>query len=178
MELQKHRNRFLQSMWNKYGASAFVFRAIEVGVRVEHLAAVEQSLLNYYSRHGRVANLAPIAGSNRGVVRTPETREKISAGLKGKPKSPRARANMSVAHAGKPNTYKGKTYSPDVRQRMRAGKSHLANAVERIDVSTGEVKEYVSMCEAHRDGFDKAKISLCVHGRAQSHRGFFWKRAV
>lgn len=50
-------------------------------------------------------------------------------------------------------------------------------AVERIDPSTGEIKEYAAMSDAEQDGFGQQSISACCLGRKASHGNYFWKFA-
>lgn len=49
-------------------------------------------------------------------------------------------------------------------------------AVERIDISTGEVLEiYDSLSKASKNGYQHSGISLCCRGLAETHKGFKWK---
>lgn len=99
-----HHSRHLQRAWEKYGSTAFEFRKLIICGR-ENLIMYEQAAMDAYKPE---YNVAPKAGSALGVVRTAEaiartvatrrarggwsptqeTREKISATLKGQPGRP------------------------------------------------------------------------------------------
>lgn len=57
----------------------------------------------------------------------------------------------------------------------KTGAKH-AQSMPVMGVSpTGETRTYESQGLAAKDGFDPAKISLCVSGKRKSHRGFTWQ---
>lgn len=47
--------------------------------------------------------------------------------------------------------------------------------LERIDMVTGIVKEYMSIADAARDGFDRSTIQRAIKGEYNSYRGYFWQ---
>lgn len=51
----------------------------------------------------------------------------------------------------------------------------LSMPVIGVCVTTGEVIEFPSTAEAHRNGFDKSHISACCRGEGKTHKGFKWK---
>lgn len=58
-------------------------------------------------------------------------------------------------------------------KRMADSKS---KPVVAVDPKTGAVvKEFPSMNEAERNGFDSGPISACCKGKALSHKGFVWR---
>ena len=100
LALGKHLSHHLQRAWNKYGTDAFEWSVLE-NVEINGLTTEEaRSLLLGREQHHieafysarRGFNTLPKAGSPLGVKASPETRAKISAALRGKPKSPEARA--------------------------------------------------------------------------------------
>lgn len=72
---------------------------------------------------------------------------------------------------------------PDPERSRRVMKAQWKNGifdksmkpVERIDPNTGEVKEYKSMSEAERDGFEQSCVSACVLGKLSSYANYYWK---
>lgn len=75
----KHKNRFLQAAWAKYGEEAFAFAFLEFIQHKEQLLEAEQGwidALNCAVPQG--FNLAPVAGSSLGVVHGVEYRKRIS----------------------------------------------------------------------------------------------------
>lgn len=79
LRADKHKNRYLQAAWRKYGEDAFVFGFLEFIQHKEELVPAEQAwidALNCVAPHG--FNLAPKAGSSLGVVHSDEYRKRIS----------------------------------------------------------------------------------------------------
>lgn len=56
-------------------------------------------------------------------------------------------------------------------------KKHIydTQAVERIDFLTGEIKEYLSLRDAERDGFDRRHIVEVCKGKCSKHKSYFWQ---
>lgn len=52
----------------------------------------------------------------------------------------------------------------------------LSHSVIGTHIETGETISFKSMAEAQRNGFYSGGISLCVNGKATSHKGYTWKR--
>ena len=94
----KHHSRHLQAAWNKYGEKAFRFEIITT-CEPEDLIAQEQFWIDAFQaadfRYGY--NRAPIANSQLGVKRSPETLAKMSLASKGRAPSPETRAKLSAA---------------------------------------------------------------------------------
>ena len=87
-----HHSVPLQRAWNKYGEQSLEFHIEEVTLP-EHAVACEQSFIDFRKSADRRFgyNISPVAGSCRGVVRTPETRKLISEILKARLSTPEAR---------------------------------------------------------------------------------------
>lgn len=47
--------------------------------------------------------------------------------------------------------------------------------IERIDLVTGEVKEYASIADAVQDGFERSSIDKALKGQIQTYRGNNWQ---
>lgn len=92
----RHTSSHLQRAWLKYGASAFEFRIIEI-CPLELLDVREQIQLDI----GAGFNVLKLARSPKGVVRSEETKRRISDALRGKVKSVDHRANLAAAGRGK-----------------------------------------------------------------------------
>src|SRR5258706_9893255 len=76
-----HDNRYLQRAWDKYGAEAFQFKILE-RCAVDQLDSRENHFLEIFMPKGICYNIAPNAGTSRGIVRSEETRTRISAAHK------------------------------------------------------------------------------------------------
>lgn len=53
--------------------------------------------------------------------------------------------------------------------------SALFRAVVRIDINTGDRKEYASQSAVEVDGFMPTKVSACCLGKVRKHRGYHWE---
>jgi group I intron endonuclease len=121
----KHRNRHLQSAWNKYGKSKFVFSILERCAPNDCLTR-EQCWINLLKssdqRYGY--NLCPTAGSMYGYRHTEESKKKMAdtqnrklqdpnelARRKEVMNHPEVKARISASH-------KGKIISQSARQNM------------------------------------------------------------
>jgi group I intron endonuclease len=129
----KHKCRPLQASWNKYGEDAFVFNVVEHVIEpltsAKQLTDVEQKYIDAYWDTGTLFNTQPIASSSLGrkgyhfrVVRAPatqETRDKISATLKGRPQPWNTGNKGGVPwNKGKKGEYKLPPHSESARQKI------------------------------------------------------------
>ena len=141
----KHSNRHLQGAWSKYGAEAFLFYAFDAYQTKEESDAIERALKKWFDELGLCYNI--LEGGERRAAPVPEeTRQKISAALKGRPcrnleafHSPEAREKIRlsqigrkhpprsdefrekqrIAHLGKPGANKGRKLPPEQIEKMR-----------------------------------------------------------
>lgn len=81
-----HHNLKMQSAWNKYGESAFVFK-VALACPVEMLDSAEQQLGEAFFDQDLAFNVSRYFKSpNRGLLRTQETKEKLSLAKTSRPK--------------------------------------------------------------------------------------------
>lgn len=80
----KHHSRYLQAAWLKYGAESFRFETL-LQCAPEHLLLYEQRAIDVLQP---AYNIARIAGNTLGCGRSPETRAKIGAKLRGRKRDP------------------------------------------------------------------------------------------
>lgn len=109
-----HHAIHLQRAWDRDGAAAFTFEVIE---DVPDLALLIEREQYWIDRHGsaherRGYNVAPAAGTRRGVPQPASVAEKMRTVHTGKPKSAEQRAKMSAA-------MKGRVKSESHRQKLR-----------------------------------------------------------
>ena len=71
------------------------------------------------------------------------------------------------------NPMKGKKHSEETRQKI--SKNHKRTAVKSINAITGDIREYVSLCEAEKEGFYSSAILKCCKGKQNIHKGYFWQ---
>lgn len=75
-----HNNQILQRSWNKHGYNNFHFEIIEIVDNENNLINREQYWIDFYTSYNRKLgyNIAPTAGSSLGIIRTDETKQRIS----------------------------------------------------------------------------------------------------
>ena len=120
-----HKNKHLQSAWNKYGAKTFQFRILEY-CPIEQLDEREQHYLDIYIPKGACYNIALEAGApTRGRKHSEERLQQLSNAWKGernpnfgKTLSAETRNKISAAKKGKAPHNKGKTASDETKRKL------------------------------------------------------------
>lgn len=129
------------------------------------------------------------------------TIKKISESLKGKT-SPRKGVNLSEetkrklseSHKGKKGTFTGKHHSEESRKKMsktKKGKHPTEETRKKLSEAntngkcskkvlqlslTGDfIREWPSVSECGRNGFDFGTVARCCRGEEKTHKGFQWK---
>ena len=110
---QKAANIHLQRAWNKYKECSFEFSIVEE-CPVEKLNEREMFWVAHYDSYHNGYNMTFGGDGTRGYVATEETRRKISAGLRGKPKSPEHIQKMRNGRKLYFETHPGTTETPVV----------------------------------------------------------------
>lgn len=92
-----HANRHMLRAWIKHSENAFIFDVLELS-EPRHLIAREQFYLGVALADGAKGcfNIARTAGSQIGLKRTKESRERMAASHRGKKQSPEANAKRSL----------------------------------------------------------------------------------
>lgn len=103
LKANKHSNRHLQNVYNKYGRENLIFEYLS-NCPNEDLIELEQLIIDDLNPYYNIRKIA--GGSALGLKRTKETCEKISNSLKGKKLSDEHKRNMSICK----KNYKGKIY--------------------------------------------------------------------
>lgn len=124
-----HRNKHLQSAWNKYGPEAFEFDVIQV-VEQKQLSvdefsdildAAEQYYLDlYWDNCKNCYNICPTANSNRGRIFSEEARQNMSKGQLGRQMTTETRQKMSQAQSGEKHPNYGKHRPIETRDKLSA----------------------------------------------------------
>ena len=118
LNCKRHRSRFLERMWHKYGADAFSFTVLEYVPDVTRLLEREQFYLDTLkpvfntnpqasSRLGAKfspESLARLSASHKGLSLPLEQRAKIGAALKGRKQSPEMIAKRTAKLRGRKRT--------------------------------------------------------------------------
>lgn len=174
-----HCNLHLQRAWDKYGEDAFTFEVMEF-VMPWSLVEREQywiDKLKPFSPRGFNIGVKANSGS-AGRKASPETRAKLSATHKGKPKSTEHRANISKSKRGTHYHFdndkrfqpRGHTQTAEgvARRAALLSKRYIVVSPEGIEF---EIKNLSQFCREN-DLDMPSMLRLCVGG-AKQHKG--WK---
>jgi group I intron endonuclease len=172
-----HRNRLLQNHWNKYGASTFEWRVLEL-VEPERLIETEQEFIDTYRGINArfVMNLSPTAGSCLGLKQSYEERMNKSVRQQGRVFSAEWRAKISAALRGNKHNL-GRIPSAETRAKLSAaatGRKLSAEAKAKLTVRklSAETRAKVSAAMTGRklSAETRAKISAANHRRYAAAR--------
>lgn len=121
----KHKNKHLQNAYNKYGEASFIFRVVEY-CSPETLIEREQYYIDLYDVVNSGFNLNPLAGSSLGIVRSEETRQRISESGIGRKHTDEAKQKISEAG-------KNRVVSQETREKIRKTLTGKKRPQETID---------------------------------------------
>lgn len=135
LRADKHHSPYVQDVFNKYGEDEFTFTVLLVCEK-EDLLFYEQKFLDKFFDEKFNMNTCRRANSQLGLLRSDETKAKMSASAKGKPcpwnaeknKDPDFRAKVSAGKKGVKLSkahvaaLTGKKRSPEARKRMSEAK--------------------------------------------------------
>lgn len=159
-----HVNRYLQNAWNKYGESAFAFSVIEPVLFVEDLLTREQywidRLQSFDDKRGY--NIYRFAGSGLGHPVSQETRNKISAALRGKDIGQQGREVLKARLTGKP-----------VHPALLQGSIEYHSKSYLVISPSGEeyrIKNMRAFCRTHN--LDSTGMTKVATGKIRHHRGW------
>lgn len=121
LNVGKHKNKYFQSAWNKYGAGNFKFVILQI-CSPKNCIKNEQKWIDHYNSADRKCgyNICAIAESSLGVVRSPETRAKVSAARKGKKLSEEHKRKISEGGKGK---NLGKRHTDESKRKISLAKT-------------------------------------------------------
>lgn len=109
LRTNRHRNKHLQSAWNKYGEKVFKFKKLEYCL-VEQLDIREQHYLNIFMPKGLCYNVAKdVRAATRGVPRSAETKRKISEANRNPSAETRRKRSQAL---------RGRIISDETRQKL------------------------------------------------------------
>lgn len=120
----QHKNRHLQSAFNKQGDRAFAFSLVESVEDSSQLICREQHYLDTLKPE---YNLSPTARSNLGIRYTEESCRRMSKAQKGRTFSEESRKKMSQAHKGMRASKETRTRMSMVHKGIRFSKEQRRN---------------------------------------------------
>lgn len=167
----RHHSAKLQRAWNKYGATSFTFDVIEYVEDRSVLLAREQAWLDHHAAAQCGYNINPTAGSNLGRKWSEETRARMGASHKGKPRSAEHCAKLSASMTGRVFTADhraniaatriGKKLSPETCARMSAahkGKKFTAEHKAKIGKANARKLKGRVMPAEHRANISRGHL--------------------
>lgn len=113
-----HANKHLQNAWNLYGAQAFIFVVLERVENRDDLVAREQHYLDELKPE---YNIRTTAENNRGITRESPSKEAIQKRTETRRKNGWYK-DPEQAFENRSKAMKGRTFSPETREKMRLAK--------------------------------------------------------
>lgn len=98
LRLGKSKNRPMQDAYNRLGAGAFSFKLLELVPAGANIFDVEQRWID--AARGRLFNVAPQAGTVKGLVHSAESRARQSASQRRRCSDPKESARRSAVRIG------------------------------------------------------------------------------
>lgn len=165
-EHANYNNSYIDNAIRAHGADMFVVAVLKECANKEELDFWERYLIR--SRNTIAPNGYNLTDGGEGGIPCDETRAKMSAALKGRPKSPETRAKLSAASAtlrGEKNPFFGHHHTDETRAKISASKigKHLS---EETRAKMSAVRKGVPKSPEHR-----AKMSVSRMGAKNPHYG-------
>jgi len=178
----KHYNPHLQSAWNKYGESNFIFEILQEINDCNKLDDIETQMINNIDVSMRY-NIFLVAATRRGIKHSEKTKKLLSKALKGKKLTEEHKAKisplgrqhseetkqlMSEAQVGEKNHQFGKIPSQTNREKIRNAliQTHCNRNHEFTLENTslykrkdGRLKKHCKTCQKHRDSIRMPQIT-------------------
>lgn len=183
-----HPNAALQSQWDRLGEAAFTFSVLE-GDPPGDLAAAEQRHMDRLRAEGGLFNHAPLAGTQRGIVHTDQTRAKVSAANRARFASAAARERAALAQIARfkdPEQRRllgaaisARFADPSERAKHSAALKGVnvgeRNAAAKLtDRRVGEIRRLAGLGLSQREigerlGLSQPTISRAIRGKTWAH---------
>lgn len=139
LRLGDHHSKKLQNSWKKHGESAFEFSILERVDDLEKLISREQHWIDTLCAATVGYNMSPSAGNCVGVIKSPETRAKISAAKRGKKLSAEHRKKIGDGNRGK-----SRTVSSEGREKLSRARCGRPNIKLRGRIISQEMRAAIS----------------------------------
>lgn len=159
LRLKKHCNKHLQSAFNKYGESNFIFEIV-LYCDLEKLIAEEQRFIDFYEAYKNGYNLCPIANTTAGRAVSEERRKKISQSLKGRVSPMKGRKHSEETKQKISLSEKGKKVSKESKKKMSlakkgtlpamTGKKHSLESRQKMSASHKKYQRELRIKNASR----------------------------
>ena len=173
----KHKNRHLQSSFNKYGKDYFVFKVVEY-CETKDLIEREQFWINQFDFDTQLYNLNPIAGSRLGTKWSDETRKKWMNAIERRNKNSGIKKGFIFSETARKKMSESAKNMPKERRNKISGAN--GKKVHQIDKVTGEIlATFDSGREAAKNvNGSNGNISKVCLGEKKSAYGYKWQFAT
>ncbi len=160
----------IQKAWNKYGEENFVFWLVDI-CDVDILDETEIYYIKLFRSHKSEwgYNIGWGGESNRGIIPSKETREKISKANKGKPAPNKGKKASLETRARQSESKKGKKRSEETKRKM--------SEKQKGKIVPKEVGEKISKARTGKKDSDaKSKyIGVSPYSNQDSKKGLKWR---
>ena len=167
LKVNKHGNSRLQNHYNKYGKEDFIFSVL-LECDAENLLIEEQKLLDSTKPF---FNICKVAGNTLGVIRTEESKRKMSEAKK--KMTDETKQKLREARLRQPNPNLGRPMSEAQKQKLREinlGKKHSEETKLKVSMArkgilkSEETKKRMSIAQQNMSEETKRKISMTKKG--------------
>lgn len=182
-----HHSIHLQRSWNKYGEDVFIFEIIETVINSDSLLNREQFWLDFYTSYNRDCgyNIHKIAGSPLGYKHSEKTKKLLSIIGKGLKRSKETKEKLSASLKGVNTWTKGHKQSEEhieKRFKNRLGetlkeetKIKMRTPIIQLSIEGEFIREWTGAIEASNIlSIDISGITKCCRGRQKTHKGYKW----
>lgn len=132
----KHANTYLQNAWNLYGEAVFRFEILEHVADSGQLIEREQ---HYMDSLQPEYNLAPLAGSQLGMVRSEETRQRMRTAHTGKAHTEETKRKLSEAKKGRRMPVRSKEHCRKISEALMCWGQTAEAKQKRSEAAKGRV---------------------------------------
>lgn len=160
---EKHHSSYLQRAYRKYGEASFKFEILFLCPSDDLIRLEQYHLDNYLPEY----NIARIAGSNLGIIRSLEYRIKQSKSQIGKKMSKEAKLKMSAYQTGRKHSKE---------HVLKCSLKKYKAVVQICKTLNIIINEYSSLKEAViMTGISHGNISAALANRTRYANGYIWK---
>ena len=195
LKSNKHYNRYLQNIYNKYGESNFLYEILEK-CSIEELDKKEKYWIAYFGGCNSKMNCNFESGGHKNKQMSKELKQIQSLSHKGKRNSPRTefqkgiipwnkgkkatnetKEKLRIAHLGHKLTQEQKDWLSKVNKGKRLGKERYnSKVVLKIDKQGNIVKTYESISLAAKDnGIAVSNIKKRTKHNDRLYDNHYWK---
>lgn len=167
-----HDNSHLQRAWNKYGAQAFQFKVLEY-CSIDQLDEREQHYIKIYKTRGICYNITDGGRGTKGVVRSSETRAKMSVAAIGRKHTGETREKLRLMNTGKHHTSETRMKLSEISKNNAESRAVLIARDYVVTSPQGEEMRIKNLSKFCRDnGLTKQGMTLVAQSKQKHHKNW------